>query len=570
MDTVGGSHVVLVHGDSDDRTTVPDSADRSPFSGIAAHGPSGVILHCVVRKPSAAPRLSVVRGLAGKGHNQMRAPRQELREQLPDGGELGVGGFAPPELPKSANAKGEDHSGGPAATLAPMLQPTRTLPQAAALVGLMGCALLAQVPAGSAVVSTTVTGSTLQTGGLFIVDLQNPGVHTPILGLPSSLVGWGIGTTGANCIARDAAREALVAGEVVLGGQFLFVHRLVLQGLAVSSAVSLRVVFASGFPNSVIDVKLLPGGDAIALTTEWAGSYVARLSRASWTAMSVVPMGITFPDMDPTSLAVDPTGTDLYVAFSSPGLGALQGRLHRAPVAGGTSVLVATIPSGIRSLSFDSNGYLLIGTYSGLLRMDPVSGTVWTVLSGYTVEGVEEDVATGNLVFCTQSAPAGSQRAVLSLTPSGTVTLLSTGPPGMAGLNGWGDPSGIVVRPALERFGPSTPGTTSYSWAFPNPGGLPLVGNTFFSITESVTGPAQAGFLAFSTASTAPVTIGGVSVVIDVNRLALLIPFPAGTTSHTLPVPPDPAVRGLSIFLQAVHFDPSGAAATEGLALTVL
>jgi hypothetical protein len=111
-------------------------------------------------------------------------------------------------------------------------------------------------------------------------------------------------------------------------------------------------------------------------------------------------------------------------------------------------------------------------------------------------------------------------------------------------------------------------------WALdPNPGGLPTLGNSSFSLTVASSGPAgsAAGFYVASLAKLdPPALVAGVSVHVDLSQ-SILLSVHLG--SIPLPIPNDAVLVGGRVFFQSFHVDagaPFAIAATSGIEATVL
>jgi hypothetical protein len=122
-------------------------------------------------------------------------------------------------------------------------------------------------------------------------------------------------------------------------------------------------------------------------------------------------------------------------------------------------------------------------------------------------------------------------------------------------------------------FGDGSPGTSTYEWQMPNPGGLPLLGNAGFSLTVQVTGLPAPGFAAIATARAAtPFSVFGILFHLDPSSVLLTLPMPYPPPIRlALPIPNVPSAVGAKLFVQSFHLESaSQIAATPGVSFTLL
>ena len=108
--------------------------------------------------------------------------------------------------------------------------------------------------------------------------------------------------------------------------------------------------------------------------------------------------------------------------------------------------------------------------------------------------------------------------------------------------------------------------------------GLPVVGNTGFSLELTADGPAAPGWVLFSFGSrwSSPMQVPQYNLVVWIDELLLagdmtVIPVPAGgnTVPVPLPIPANPILSGVKLFAQSFHFFGTGIDASPGLKLVV-
>jgi len=270
------------------------------------------------------------------------------------------------------------------------------------------------------------------------------------------------------------------------------------------------------------------------------------------------------------ALALSPDETTVYVGTYGTNT---KGDVWAIPFpSGGAATLVATIPAGISNFAFDNEGFLMVTdayTTQGLFRLNVSTGTfVQIPHSSNQLNGIANEPVTGGMAVVTGSSGTPG-RSILWMDKNGTDHLLVT-PQGIA------TPSGVAVFSNPSRYGKGTPAANTYDWALaPNPGGLPEVGNAGFSVTVKTSGPGTTLLGVFSLATSrlaAPINVLGVDVWIDVGNVVFsnVLP-PVATNTIPLPIPNDPALAGLPLYLQSFHQETGSLlGSSSGIQLTIL
>jgi hypothetical protein len=130
---------------------------------------------------------------------------------------------------------------------------------------------------------------------------------------------------------------------------------------------------------------------------------------------------------------------------------------------------------------------------------------------------------------------------------------------------------GIAINPNPEIFGTGTPGSSTYRWELPNAGGLPLVGNTAFSLTVQGTGLPQPGAAGIGTArASVPIVVLGATLVVDPASILLWKAVASVPSPVPIPIPNISAFVGAKLVVQSFHLEGAQLAATPGIEFTVL
>ncbi len=254
--------------------------------------------------------------------------------------------------------------------------------------------------------------------------------------------------------------------------------------------------------------------------------------------------------------------------------------LYRVELATNTAAVIATWSgqlSGSATCDDDGTVYLSASDlattthYTHAVRPNgwgPAAVTTTTDALSVSPAGIALDRVSGRyLVAAAGFAPTfpSANRNTLSLVdPSTGASTVIAGSPG-----GWGTMGlGPAVHDAIESYGASSDGQNHYWFAnFPNPGGLPTIGNAGFSLTMgSAPGPASLSVLALSSGR-GSVNVAGIEVLVDLG--SSIVTYAPGS-AVALPIPGDPSLAGVVITAQSVHVEPGNTlAASRGLSLTI-
>lgn len=401
-----------------------------------------------------------------------------------------------------------------------------------------------------------------------------------VTGLPPALAFDPLGRRGSAAIAYRASDAMLIAGERSPAGTSVDLHVMRLQG----SAVVFDQLFSVGTSVNVGEIPqcaplpdgrrivvgasdLAPGGPLAQFQTlqyNWEGLGIVDTVSGSVTAIPVANLS-SFPGVI-NGLNVSLDGQTVYVGNW---ISASSGDLWSVPITGGTATQVATLPFGASNVAIDNDGSVLVTTLNGppnLFRYDPTTGLTTPITTGTgAMNAICVEPATGNYLFATATAGTPS-RSLLWMAPNGTPTLLAS--PNQQTI------SGISVNPNPEQYGVSTPGAVDYHWQVaPNPGGMPLVGNSGYSLTVAANQPMIAlALLTVSLGSTAPTSQFGLLTHIDFSAAVTTFTTLADTATMPLPLPNDNAFVGLQLFAQAflVEQPNNVLAASPGVSMTIL
>lgn len=417
--------------------------------------------------------------------------------------------------------------------------------------------------------------------GVFFQHPRDAGPPIVVTGLNPDLLWVPGGRQGASCIAIRPSDGALVVGERAEQGHSVDLHLMRLRGsdVAYDQLISMGT---GGRAGEIPQCAFLPDERIVVAATDLTQGPLALLLTQSYgyEGVGIVdPVGGNVTPVPITNgqalaqgvfngLTVSADGTMCYIANY---VTSQQGEVWSLPLpAGGQATLIATVPAGVSNLGWDGQGNLLIAALNGppnLWRVDLSTmqmTTVPTTIGPLNAVGLES--VTGNLAVVTANAGT-PPRSVFWMENDGTEHLLAS--PNMATI------SGIDVAPNPRVYGTATQGQCTYVWkTAPNPGGLPLVGNTSFSLTIESSLPVGAYLGAVVVAlapATQPTTIAGVELLFDPASVATTINLsPQQTMTMPLPVPNDPNLVGGRLFLQTLFGEPGGLAASAGLRVTIL
>jgi hypothetical protein len=469
----------------------------------------------------------------------------------------------------------------------PRFSPVRAL-CALSFAGLSLAALApAQVPEGAAVVGTYDDGSnplSVGTPGLFLVSLPAGNV-TPITGLPPRLTSNAAPGSyeGTWSLARRSSDGALVVGTIGFGTVEVFVLHLI--GSAVDPSRTLTIPLGTASPNVAAGaiVTVLPDDRILVAASQTGGSLLVSGAMATSNGAiidtSVSPPSITLmPSVAPTPSmpvygghVVDPTGRWAYVLRSSSyyGTSGTAQLFARDLTSNSTCVIASWADETAVGITLDDDGTLCVSstrrvgsTFTHVVHTVPVDGctpnqgTAVQSSHGALAWGMHRDGGTGDLLvtsygFASAGWPFGNAVARVDRL-TGAMTQVAAAPPG-----GWAIPApmGLVVNDVIESYGSPTNGNSRHTFrTFPNPGGLPTVGNSTFSLTaDSAPGAPLLslwvlsfgrGFLPFL----------GADVLIDVGQCAISAFAGAPTTTLPFGIPANPTLAGIELTSQTLHF----------------
>ena len=446
------------------------------------------------------------------------------------------------------------------------------------MLGAAGSAV-AQVPDGFYVFGS-FQGAAGQ-NGIFFAHPRDPLVPViTVTGLPPALGYDPAGRRGAACVNYRRSDGALIAGERSPAGTSVDLHVMRLSG----SAVVFDQLFSCGTSANVGEIAqaaLLGDGRIVVAATDLAaGGPLAQFLTAQyhWEGLgivdtvsgSVTPIAVANLNQFPgvvNGIALSPDESTVYVGNY---VSVTSGDLWAVPLAGGTAVQLATFPSGPSNLAVDLDGSVLVTTLNGppnLFRVQPIGGVVTPIATTHgPMNAIAVESVTGNYLVATATAGVPT-RSLLWMTPQGQETVLLS--PNLATI------AGVDVNPDPETYGTGTPGTASYDWALrPNPGGLPLLGNAFFSITVTASQPQTSLALVLFGDRAAPgAQVLGLTLQVDpATAITTLLVMVDTRMTVPLGIPNIPAFLGQEVHAQSLHLDlgTQVLAATPGLVLTVL
>jgi hypothetical protein len=437
----------------------------------------------------------------------------------------------------------------------------------------LAAAAPAQVPDGH-YVTAHFSAQNLGTGGLFTFHPRN-GSWIRVTGLPQELTGLGSPfSIGANAVAILPDRT-VVAGPISAPNATLTLYHLwITNGMGtVLRAIPLGVGI-SGLRAQVAEVEVLgPDRVLVAVSTITKGALgppgplvghqlgIVTLSTGAVIPCPLVPM----PQGVANAVAGDARWA--YVAmFDSVATRTDIWRVDHTMPNLPPTLLIQLPQAQINGLELRGN--LLVTTGSQRATIDVRTGTVLAQCP-FSANAAETETVTGMVAGVNGSA--ANQDVWWSL-PCGPKTLLAAPPTG-----GWGLPGGIAVaRNPIVYGGPSPVPGPDYRFRLdPNPGGMPLLGNTTFSLSVAgSTGGAAAGAWLLSFGPQQPsLPILGIDLHVSLPLLWASWPIQASPTQPAvlpLGVPPNPNYIGIRLFVQSVHVHGAGLAASEGVRLTVL
>lgn len=435
--------------------------------------------------------------------------------------------------------------------------------------------LAAQVPQGHIVFSTF--GNAGQRG-LFLSHPVHPGTPRAIHGLYGDLA-----ITGVSCVAYRPNDGAIICGERAQVNSSVDVHVIELKGTDVYRDSSFSLGTGGSCCGEIPQLAVLADGRIVVAATDLAAGPLAMYQTTSYgiqglgivdtSSGKITPIpisnGASIVDVF-NGLAVAPDESAVFVGTY---VSSVQGDIYRIPLpGGGAATKVATVPAGLSNICFDLDGSLLVTTLApnqSLYRVDVSNGQVAQIANQLgTLNGLAVEAATASLLIVSSSGGTPSRSLHRVDGATGNTILLSN--PGLA------TPSGIDLYPNPHRFAPAQHGADTYEWVLaPNPGGLPLVGNSGFSLTlqRSTTTVPTVQLLALSAGRLAqPLQIGQAQIWLDPAKLIAVGSHGASPQIQwALPVPNNTALVGIQLFAQSLHEEVGGRLASSApLAFTIL
>jgi hypothetical protein len=136
---------------------------------------------------------------------------------------------------------------------------------------------------------------------------------------------------------------------------------------------------------------------------------------------------------------------------------------------------------------------------------------------------------------------------------------------------GWGLGGAVAVNNLMDSYGAPSDGLNRYWFQnFPNPGGLPLLGNAGFTLTmRSEAGTAALSLLGLALGR-ASIPVLGIEVLLDPATVVLASVPATSPTSFSLPIPNSPSLIDFVITAQGLHLETNlEFAASRGLSITI-
>lgn len=494
-----------------------------------------------------------------------------------------------------------------------------TLSMTAWIVGLANGDARAQVPDGTAIVCTQTSRSPAYipgTPGLFLASLQG-GPVTRVLGLPPELATDGLGAYGQGChsvsvrsaddailVTTTSSQQAPTAGSV-----YLFV--LHLNGATVIPGSTQQIWLGTATTRGHSTHLQMPDGKILVAAGQNSGALSTGPMAGS--LLAIVDPWATPPSITPLANpivtgtghvgggALDPTGKFLYFVHS-PGLPGQvpfgDSILYRYDLANGTTCPMHTLTGEAAfGLRCDDDGTIYVGatntpamTYRVFaIRPDGCSPSVVSSVASslrLVAAGLDFDREAGRFVIsCCGAQPwtptnfLGSHLDSLALMDpaTGSSRVFAKPPRG-----GWGtmSPQGVaVVNHAIESYGTANgaPGQQNHYWFenFPNPGGQPLVGNMGFSLTMASapnwpTAPSHLLSMLLLSPRRGSTFMLGVEILVDLTSASSVIVPSGSTVPYPISIPNTPALRGMVLDAQSLHFEQNGGVASSaGLEFTI-
>lgn len=453
---------------------------------------------------------------------------------------------------------------------------------------LLAAGVSAQVPPGHFVLGTSlgpVPNPYPWTGpaGLFVGHPRQVGSMWAVTGLPPSLTTrpptWSY-EYGVGGLAIHPATGDLLVGDSPDGGASLNLYRIRItqQPTTPITFTSTHSTFALGVANPLGGIVVNPGvRDANRVIVGCANVLAGQIGAGSmrigeldlstgivtpWAAISAMLPG----PYSVRAICVEPGGAFAYMTGSPNTTNPSTVWCVPLPAAGvpTTMTAIATLPIAAMSMKWDaSRAKLVVGgrlnTSSGqsLWEIDPVTvptpvPTPVGPVGPTNLPSFDIEPTTGDVLFAgvpTTGIP-GVHHYVRGAAAPPTWLGNSTAA-GMVGL-----PFAFAVAPSPTPYGAASVcgSAPSVSWAAVSTAGLPLLGNTGYSLRLDAgpTGTVNAGLLAASALPLVPgVPIPGLCLVLNIDPTTLLGDLGFASSTIPLGIPNNPLLVGSDLFLQA-------------------
>jgi len=463
-----------------------------------------------------------------------------------------------------------------------------------------GAGLSAQVPENAVVVATgqvpKLNPGATGKSGLFYVSLPTAtspgGTITTLTGLPSELTVDPNKPGGATSVVRRHRDGTLFVGDMATNGGPIHVHILKMNGAHVTTMRKVVLGQGPAAPNAARPVgglALLPDGRVLVaagnlVSGPMAGWKIAILDDrpAVPTLTRIVPAAaMTYPVI--FGVAVSPDGSTAYAlnhswapfSYYPAVLYAVDLTRSDYPVA-----VLHTWPNHVvTKLAVDRDG--AIHAAGGQLpSSNPFNPSIFKIvydklkktvkvtkfdgLTKVALTGIALERANGRFVLVSNSFPNYTKSvddfSVLTTDSSGKLSVL-TGPPA----GGWGSPMDVAINDAFEPYGHTRDEQRHWFAEFPNPGGLPEVGNANFSVTMQSNGNPTLSRLLIGLAPTNTM-VAGVRLLVEP---VVVLGVPKPTYEWKFPIPNHPVYRGLKVYMQGAHYEAGKWGVSRGLEVVI-
>ncbi len=414
-------------------------------------------------------------------------------------------------------------------------------------------AATAQVPEGWAITSS------LGVESLAVVSPRLDQAPIPLTNIPDEIKLTINVSEGANAIALNADGVVVVGNFAIRDQDAVVLYTLQLNGLDIAGFQRFEIGRSFRDRGGILAIEAMPDGRFLFCVNQIYTSPVIGSSRFGVldpVAGTVTPINSAVSN--PNALAVSQDGSEMYVGtFDLVGGGAV----FRGPASGGALTLLGATPDPVTGIDVDNNGDLVISMLNatdGLARMDLATGTFAPVVgTPRNLASVTVERATGNIIYC--GTDGLLQSRFVHLLANGVTTTLGSFTNPL--------PSGIDLQNSARGYGTATPGSNTYTWVTRDtPGGIPLLGNSNFSLTlDASPGTAQLSLLVVSE-TRASTSLFGVQLLVDPATLITLPMASSSQTTVAIPIPNDPSLAGVVFHGQSLHLEASGSlAASAGI-----